>query len=502
MRNAILAVALLALLVSGCQRRGEPDPADSPAAKARPTHRYNVLLVTLDTTRVDYLSCYDPQKAGLTPNLDAIAADGIRFERAMAQAPTTPMSHASILTGLNPYEHGLRVLTAASGYRLDEKIPRLNSVLKQHGWTTAAFLSSFTVSEYYGFDFGFDVFDSGVETDPAGIVELLPDGRKRWNQRRHQRRSDETTDRVLEWLSQAPAEPFFLWIHYWDPHDRMVLAPPEILRRFVKPGMKRETPPWKEAIYRAEIHYVDMQFARVIDALRQRGLYDNTIIVIVADHGQGLGQHGWWAHRLLYQEDLHVPLIMRIPGWPTGRVVPELVRTIDIYPTVMEALGLPVGSRVSGRSLRGLIEGRSEPPRWAYAEAINKFDEMGHVVQRRPKADLLYAAIERDWKFLFRYSYPDESELYHLADDPHELVNLYQQEPAQVRRLKALLDACKSYVTRPFGPTTGNLAALEHLQALGYVGGGEEDEEEEPPPATQPTSAPASAPAPVDDPNN
>lgn len=471
-------VVLVPLLLAGCQNK--PSRRGEPAANVRAKHRYNVLLVTLDTTRFDYLSCYDPRKAGLTPNLDALAAEGIRFERAMSQAPTTPMAHASILTGLNPYEHGLRVLTATSGYRLDEKIPRLNSVLKKHGWTTAAFLSSFTVSEYYGFDVGFDVFDSGIETDPARIVELLPDGRKRWNQRLHQRRSDKTTDHALTWLDQTPAEPFFLWIHYWDPHDRMILAPPEILRRFVKPTMKRGSPSWKEAIYRAEIHYVDMQFARVIDALRRRGLYDHTIIVVVADHGQGLGQHGWWSHRLLYQEDLHVPLIMRIPGWPTGRVVPELVRAIDIYPTVMDALGLPIGARVSGKSLRGLIDGRTEPPRWAYAEAINKFDEMGHVVQRRPKADLLYAVVERDWKFLFRYSYPDDSELYHLTEDPTELANLYHERPREVRRLKALLDACHSYVTRPFGPTTSDADALEHLRALGYVGGDDEDENESP----------------------
>jgi arylsulfatase A-like enzyme len=491
--SAVAACVLCCALGGGCSQSDGDGVAGGGSAKNLKKH--NVLLVTLDTTRVDYLSCYDASKGELTPNFDAVAADAVRFDFAIAQSAGTPMSHASILSGLNPYQHGVRVISAAGGYKLSPRIATLTTVLKQHGWTTAAFLSAFTVSEYYGFDNGFDTFDNGLTQDAGTIVEDIDGGFRRWDQRRHQRRSDRTVDRALAWLQAKRSQPFFMWVHLWDPHDRMVLPPEEVLARFTTPGLAEDD--YKRAIYRAECYYMDTQFGRLLEALKQGGQYDHTVMVIVADHGQGLGQHDWWSHRLLYQEDLHVPLLMRVPGWPRGRVVPELVRTVDIYPTVLESLGISVPGEVAGMGLRGLVAGESESPRVAYADQINKYDLVSAgIAEGRPKDDLLYCAMDRTWKLIYRYSYPDESELYNLAEDPHELKNLFARQPAQVRRLQAILDEHDGYVTAPF--TEAELpddATLRALQSLGYVGSSEDDDEPNTEKATtQPTTQPTTLP--------
>jgi arylsulfatase A-like enzyme len=505
LRASLVAAALLPFLTlwSGCSKTDNSGAGKAPSG---PTHevsagrgavalkQHSVLLVTLDTTRADYLSCYDPSKGKLTPNLDAVAADGVRFERAIAQAPATPMSHASILTGLNPYQHGVRVISAAAGYELSADIPTLATVLQRHGWATGAFLSAFTVSEYYGFDHGFDTFDNGLTQDVDTILIQTENGRHRWVQRKHQRRSDATTDAAIAWLRSTPRRPFFMWVHYWDPHDRMVLPPQEVLARYVNRQMARESPQWKRAIYRAEVWYMDSQFGRLVAALKESGDYVDTVIAIVADHGQGLGQHDWWAHRLLYQEDLHVPLIVRVPRWPVGKVVPELVRTVDIYPTVLEALGWEARAGLAGKSLQGLVQGRSEPSRLAYADMPNKYDLTSPVPRKRPKDELLYCAMDHTWKLIYRYSYPNESELYNVKEDPRELNNLFVQEPEQVKRLKAALDEHNGYVTGPLGTGMPDADALRALESLGYVAGSEEGEEEAEPNAAAPGEKPGRPP--------
>jgi len=490
----------IGLVIGGCVLCGalgggcsKSDGEGVGGGVAKDLKKHNVLLVTLDTTRVDYLSCYDASKGELTPNFDAVAADAVRFEFAIAQSAGTPMSHASILSGLNPYQHGVRVISAAGGYKLSPQISTLTTVLKQHGWATGAFLSAFTVSEYYGFDNGFDTFDNGLTQDAETIVEDIEGGHRRWDQRRHQRRSDATIDRALEWLQAGRSQPFFMWLHLWDPHDRMVLPPEDVLARFVTPGMAEDDR--KRAIYRAECHYMDAQFGRLLKALRASGQYDDTVLAIVADHGQGLGQHDWWSHRLLYQEDVHVPMLMRVPGWPTGKVVSELVRTIDIYPTVLESIGLDLPASIPGKSLRGLVQGKTEPARLAYADQINKYDLVSvSISRRRPKDDLLYCAMDRTWKLIYRYSYPDDSELYNLAEDPHELNNLFARHPDQVQRLKAVLDECNGYVTAPFTDADlPDFATLQALESLGYVGSLEDDDE---PNADEASTQPAGRPPP------
>ncbi len=453
---------LYLLAISGCSKSEE-----SAALEKRP---YNVLLVTLDTFRADRMSCYGYSR-NTTPNFDRLANESVRFDFAISQAGVTPVSHASILTGLNPYQHGLRVLYAPSGCTLPDTIPTLATVLGEFGLQTAAFLSSFTVSEFYGLDRGFQLFDAGLERSANSQLSETKSGFWGWNIQSAQRRSDVTTTRAIAWLRSVKS-PFFAWVHYWDPHDQMVVPPQYVLGQFQPDQPTREGR--LEALYDAEVSYVDQQFGLLIDTLKSTGRYENTVIVVVADHGEGLSQglqdHGWWRHRLLYQEQLHVPLIVHLPGQKAGRVCDELVRTIDVFPTVLEALGIEAPQSVEGLSLAGLMSGKAELRRLAYADQLNLYDLTAKMIEQRPKDDLMYCMMDRTWKLIYRQLRPGESELYNLGDDPRETTNLFQSQPLKAKPFLEELRKRQCFVDKPFGTTDGDSEALDRLKSLGYVG--------------------------------
>jgi len=427
----------------------------------------NIILVTLDTVRVDHLGCYG-RPGDPSPTIDRLAREGVKFDMAISQAAVTPVSHASILSGRNPQGHGLRVIHAQKGYRLPDTVPTLATILQSSGWNTTAFVSSFTVSERFGLQRGFDVFDTGISAAPS---ELLVQERKDfwgWDVASNQRRSDETTDKALEWL-QGVQEPYFLWMHYWDPHDPLIVPPGDVMRRFPPAGGEKDQV--RIAIYDSEIYFVDLQLQRLFAALEASGQADSTMVVLTADHGQGLGEHGWWLHRLLYQEQIHIPLIVKIPGGPTGVTVRELVRSTDIFPTVLQTLGLAVPSGIDGEDLLELVGEKARTPRLAYADALNLYDLNSAVVQRRPNDDLLYSVIEYPWKLIYRSLRPDESELYDLGSDPDEAVNLYASETEQANRLVEVLHELDGFVDQPFGDGVSDPEVIERLRALGYVDG-------------------------------
>jgi len=438
------------------------------ACSAESAPRPNVLLVTLDTTRADYLGAYG--RAGdPTPHLDALAAEGTRFDLAVSTSSLTPVSHAAILTGRFNHEHGLRILAGPGGYRLPDGVPTLATVLEERGYTTAAVHSAFPVSRHFGLERGFEHFDDVN-------AQLLPDEDggipHEWDVQTFQRRSDETTERVLD-LLDGTTEPFFLWIHYWDPHDKHKRPPRELMpkRREIEAAGSREL-----AVYEAEVRYVDSQFGRVLDRLRETGRDANTIIVVVADHGQGLGDHGWFLHRLVYQEQIRVPLLLRAPGIHQVPVVSDLVRSVDILPTVLDYAGVEVPAGVSGRSLRGLVEGRSEPGRITFADQINLFDLNAAMVKERPNDDFLYCVMDRRWKLTYRPTRPHLSELFDLENDPGESRNLFGERLDETRRLLTELANAAPWVTEPPPPLEDGgdqEAALAALASLGYASDGE-----------------------------
>jgi len=460
------------VLLAAC-RPSAPEGAD-----ARARDRPNVLLVTLDTTRADALGCYG-RSGNPTPCLDAIAAEGTRFERAIATASLTPVSHASILTGLDNAHHGVRVIAAGAGTALVPGIPTLASVLRERGYRTGAALSAFPVSAAYGLDRGFDAYDC-----PSGALEPGPAGQPTWNLSTLQRRADATTDRAIEWLA-AGEGPFLLWVHYFDPHDGVLLPPASALPPGVALPPPASPPPIElsRALYDAEVRFMDAQLARLVAELRRRGLWDRTLTVVVADHGEGLGDHGWPFHRLLYEEQIRVPLLLRLPARggtarpPHGDLVRPLVRTTDILPTVLDYLGIDAPPRLDGASLRGLVEGRAEPPRCALADAINGYDENALGIRARPLDDFLYCATDARWKLVYRPAHPAESELFDLETDPRELANRFAENPGEARALEEHLAASRPWVAAPFPPLAGPQArpGAEHasraLSGLGYTQG-------------------------------
>jgi len=431
--------------------------------------RPNVILITLDTTRPDFLGAYGagPEQS---PHIDRLAQDGVLFEQAISSSAVTPVSHATILTGLYQYNHGLRVLYAGSGYQLPDSVPTLATAFKSAGYTTATIHSAFPVSRTFGLtrDFG-SVQDLDTEFQQK-------EDKLGWDTDRHQRRSDHTTDLALEFLDQVE-QPFFLWLHYWDPHDPRLLPPKEDLPK-VAPGATQAEQ--YRALYASEVRYQDRQLGRLFDGLRERGLYERTAIALTSDHGEGLddGQadHGWSKHRMVYQEQIWVPLIVRLPGGPQGLRVGATVRTVDVAPTLIEAAGLEPPKRLDGISLSSLFEGSPAAPRIAYADQVNRFDANARMWHDLPQAGLMHSVREGKWKLTYRPDEPDLSELFDIEADPDELVNRWNDEPAVVERLLLDLARRSPWVTAPFANLAAGEMNTEALSALGYGEDGEVEE--------------------------
>lgn len=454
-RRIAAVLTLVALGTAGCAAPPDAEPV-SP----------DVVLITLDTTRADRLGAYG-SAAGLTPHLDALAERSVVFELALAQASTTPVSHASILTGLDPYHHGLRVLHGRTHNRLHDDVPTLAEALRSHGYATAAFVSAFPAGSSFGLDQGFDLFDEEFHQAP-GPSTVGPRGTV--NTGKAQRRADATIDRALAWLREArlgnPRPPFFTWVHCFDPHDPQLLPPGE-----ERPAAEMwESREYQRVLYDREVAFVDAQLGRLLDAVAAGER--PTVVVVTADHGQGLGDHDWWTHGLLYQEQIHVPLILGLPeAAAAGRRVASLVRTTDIAPTIFDLAGLGAERRpeTDGASLLPLVSGDPERQRTAYADSLNELVYSFTAEIRDAKEDILFARLDPPWKYIHHYRNPPESELYHLADDPGERANLLREHPEVARRFQLELRGLDVLPRPDARETPLSEEERERLRALGYL---------------------------------
>lgn len=421
------ACALLALL-AGC---GAADSGPAPKS---------LLLVVLDTTRADRLSCYG-HGVPTTPELDRLAARGVRFESAWSQSSLTPVSAASFLSGTWPYRTGVRSLFVVGGESVSSDVPSLFERLRASGRATAGFVSAKPMGAHYGLSRGFDLYDD----DLSGTAE------------RHglfgfadapQRPGDETVERALAWLDANAGEPFALLVHLFDAHDPSFVPPREFLRErttlAVPDGLGRANSIdlWPESyrpaglvqLYDAELAFLSLQVQRLLDALERAGVAGDTLVCVIADHGEAFGEHGFWTHGILYQEQLRVPLVLAGPGVARGAVVPDVVRLVDLAPTLLEHFGLDA-SGCDGVSFRARLDGSSagadEPPE-IYAE-------VHHAAQDRLRRETeMYSLALGPWKYIHR-PVSGAHELYDLARDPGELENLYGPDHPMAKILQVRL---------------------------------------------------------------
>lgn len=426
----------------------------------------NVLLVTLDTTRADHIGCYGYQY-DTSPRIDQLANDGVRFDFAIAQSSETPISCASQLTGTYPYRHQLRAMHGFAMTSLDQSVSTLAEVFSEHQYATAAFISAFPASSRYGLERGFAVFDeSFLDRRPPSIHE---DGTVATGS--SQRSADETTAAVLEWLKTDRATPFFLWVHLFDPHDTHLLPPARYLEEQIQGRQVEDQHDYLRAVYDAEISFADMHVGIIIDELDRLGLRESTVLAITADHGEGLGDHNWWKHSLLYQEQIKIPLILQGPGIPPGQVIAPVVEHVDLMPTLLELSGLDQStpSGVQGRSLVGLMSGEDADhlKTTAYSE-VHSFFTLSESPGKRD-IGVIYSIIDGRWKLLHFPRRPTYDKLFDLQEDPGELHNLINQHRDIAESLLAELvrrDAVDIQL-----PERGEITAqdLELLRSLGYV---------------------------------
>ncbi len=464
-------IAGVALLLAVVGVMGLPGCEQGPVPPA-----YNLLLITLDTTRADRLGLYGYPKP-TSANLDALATEATVFDLAIAQAAVTPVSHASILTGLDPHHHGLRVMHGLVANRLPAAQTTLAEVWQAAGGQTAAFVSAFPVSAAFGLDQGFAHFDADFPAT-TGVELVSPTGMI--NTHESQRRADATTDAVVAWLraDENQQAPFCLWVHYFDPHDAIVAPPRELTEelcngRFRPPSGER--PDLLRALYDAELFYMDRELGRLLSTLKVRGQWGRTIVVVVADHGEGLGDHDWWTHGILYQEQIRVPCLIRTPDDPGGRRVASLVRTTDLLPTMLELAGIDrrLWPSMDGRSLVGAMRtGRTEDSRVAYSESVNilRYLQQHDAIPTDHKDDKLYTLLDGQRKLIYHQLRPAESEFYDLASDPGELQNLaVPSRPAAMDSMLRRLDSMRVYSPIMPGMSETDLDRARQLERLGYI---------------------------------
>jgi len=430
-RGAAIAVALAAL-VAGWFVLGGHLPYFRTATPR------NLLLVSLDTVRADHVGSY--RYAGArTPRIDALANAGLRFEHATTVVPLTLPAHSSLMTGTFPGWHGVR---DNGGFYLDDDQLTLAEVLKQQGYRTGGFIGAFVLDRRWGiaqgFDRYFDEFDLDKFADAASMDMI-------------QRRGADVVDRALAWLGENRDQRFFAWVHLYDAHTPYD-APAEVQSQF---------PRTMAGAYDAEIAYVDLQVGRLADALRADGRLSNTVIVVVGDHGEMLGEHGEATHGFfIYEAATRVPLIINGPGVPAA-VIGDQVRIVDVMPTALSLLGVAVPAAVQGVDLMPLSRG----------EAL---DLVAHSESWYPRYHYGWSELRSIQDGRFKLIQAPRPELYDLADDPGEAHDRSAGDTARRDGFVRALNAFEGRTARAGadrGPRPIDSETEERLAALGYVSG-------------------------------
>jgi arylsulfatase A-like enzyme/Flp pilus assembly protein TadD len=429
--RSLVGVSALALLSAGAACAPKPPPAPRAAR--------NLVLVTIDTLRADRLGAYGNTTVA-TPNLDRLAREGAMALHASAQVPLTRPSHVSLLTGLYPADHGIRDNVSPP---LRPGVPLLAEILQKRGFRTAAFVSSIVLSKQSGLGRGFDTYSDrfDIGDDDARFLNTI------------QKRGDATVAEAAAWLREPGPERRFAWVHLYDPHDPY--EPPE-------PYATR----YADRLYDGEVAWSDDLVGRLDAVLAETGRRDDTLLVVTADHGEGLDEHGEAVHGFfVYETTLHVPLIVRGPRVTPGTRITGVTRSVDVMPTALDVLGLADAiPAVSGRSLAPALTGKALTDEPTFAESLTPLIHYGWSDLR--------ALRDGRWKYILA----PRPELYDLGQDPGELKNLVGAEPNRARAYRAGIEQqlrLEQAARRGAEPAAATLPPdlLEKLGALGYVSG-------------------------------
>jgi choline-sulfatase len=415
------AALVVALAVAGCGRE-QTQPAQKSVFRGA-----SIILISIDTLRADHLPAYG-YTAGSTPTLDALARDGIVFEDLYSHCPLTLPSHASLLTGLLPFRHGVR---DNIGYSLAAGRSTVATRLKAAGYRTGAAVSVFVLRHQTGIAQGFDFFDDVIQV--AGTGESLSDS---------QRDGQSTVDALAAWIDREGNAPVFAFLHLYEPHTP-----------YAPPARHRMANP-----YDGEVAYADELVGRFLGRLNARGLLAKSIVAVVSDHGEGLNDHGEAEHGIfLYREALHVPWLLKLPqgAGVAGHRIAGTVGVVDVPATLLDLVGAPVDG-LDGRSLAPVLSATRAADRTVYSETLYPRLHFGW-------SDLASATDGR-----YRFIRAPRPELFDLSTDPHERRNVVDQQRPAASAMRAWLDRAAADAPAA-GPTPATSEARERLKSLGYV---------------------------------
>jgi arylsulfatase A-like enzyme/Tfp pilus assembly protein PilF len=419
---AAVLTTIVVLSLTGCRAV----PATTTSAAVVETGR-PIVLITIDTLRADRLGAYGSTR-GLTPVLDRFASGATRFTAAVTQVPLTLPAHATILTGLHPAKHGVRT---NDGYRLDASVPTLAEALHARGYATGAFIGGYPLQARSGLARGFDRYDDDF-LQSTGVVE---------------RSADEVVRAACAWIDQHQSQPFFVWLHLFDPHSPYTPPAPFAAAH-------------ADAPYDGEVAYTDAAIGRLFDRLRQAGVFSRATVIVVADHGESLGEHGERTHgTFLYDATIRVPLLVKLADGAATRDVTVPVETADLAPTIASLAGTTLGF-VDGQTLLPLLSGGAagDPERPAYSESYYQNVLLGWSPLR--------AARTARWKFIEA----PRPELYDLESDPGELRNRADDRSAFASGLQRALPSAPADASASHAAAAGGESG-ERLRSLGYVSG-------------------------------
>ncbi|MDA2928701.1 sulfatase-like hydrolase/transferase [Acidobacteria bacterium AH-259-O06] len=430
----ILAAVLATFIV-----RHERRPATSQIPEVS---RPSVILITLDTLRRDYVASYGSKKVR-TPHIDSLAADGVRFGTAVSEVPLTLPAHCALLTGTYPLTTGVH---DNLGYTLTDEHLTLAEILREHGYRTAAFVGAYVLDSKWGLNQGFDHYDDDfpVKPDSEALAWAV------------ERKGEDVSRPARKWIETQTERPLFCWIHLFDPHDPY--DPPEPFRS-----------QYSNDPYAGEVAYADHVVGEILQTLRERRLYDQSLVVLLGDHGEGLGEHRELTHGyFLYDSTLLVPFILKLPESQklqdrVGSVIEDPVQLVDVAPTLLEILGIDRPTTFQGQSLSGVILGKSSlRERAAYSETYYP-NEFGWSE--------LKAWRTRDYKYILG----PKPEIYDLRVDPAEIQNIVTENDSLANRFKSQLQRFevrhKDEQAKERAQTQLSPEELERFRSLGYIGG-------------------------------